>query len=334
MKRLMRAAVLLLAATGLCAQARAADHVNVSVFGSVSDAGIYIAYDRGYFTAERLDVTLSQLEATTMVMTTLVSGDIDVAGASPSAGVYNAIRQGVPVHIVADKGRMTVGHGYLSLVVRQELRDRIKQVADLKGRRLAWAAYDVGGTNAVALDHLLRQGGLDVQDVMPVNLDFADSLAALGSGGVDAAYLAEPLVELAAARGIGQVLMTGDRIYPDQQVAVLLYGPGFWQKRADAATRFMVAYLRGVRDYDDALAGRADRAAVVAILAAHTTVKDKAMYDRMILPAIDRNGEVNRAGMDSDLRWFQANGLVKGPLDAAAIFDDRFVKAAVQRLAQ
>jgi NitT/TauT family transport system substrate-binding protein len=333
MKLHIRIALALLLAAGAWHRAQAADHVNVSVFQSVSDAGIYIAQDRGYFAAEGLNVTLSQLDATTMVTTALASGELDVAGGSPSAGVYNAIRQGVPIHIVADKGRMTPGHGYISLVVRQGLRDTVKQPADLKGRKLAWAAYDVGGTNAVSLDHLLRMAGLQMSDVAAQNLGFADSLAALGSGGVDAAYLIEPLVQLAAARGIGQVMLTGDRIYPNQQVAVLLYGPGFWQKRPDVATRFMVAYLRGVRDYDDAFAGKGDRAAVIAILAAHTTVKDKAMYERMAMPAIDRNGEVNLAGMQADLHWFQSAGLVKGPLEAGQIFDDRFVKAAAAKLA-
>jgi NitT/TauT family transport system substrate-binding protein len=315
-----------------CARAVAADHVNVSVFESVSDAGIYVALDRGYFAHEGVDVALSQLDATTMVTTALVSGEIDVAGASPSAGVYNAIGQGVPIHIVADKGRMPPGNGYIGLVVRQGLVDQVKRVADLKGRRLAWAAYDVGGTNAVALDHLLRLGGLQAQDVEPVNLSFADSLAALASGGVDAAYLIEPLVQAATARGIGRVLLTGDQIYADQQVAVLLYSPGFREKRPDVATRFMTAYLRGVRDYDDAFAGKGDRAAIVAILAAHTTVRDPAMYDRMAMPGLDPNGQVNLAGMQDDLRWFQTNGLVKGSPNVSQLFDDSFVKAAVQRL--
>lgn len=332
MKLLGRITAALLMA--LCARspARAADNVNVSVFESVSDAGIYIAYDRGYFRAEGLDVTLTQLDATTMVTTALASGQIDVAGGSPSAGVYNAIREGVPIRIVADKGRMTPGHGYISLVVRRGLRDQVKRATDLKGRRLAWAAFDTGGTNAVALDRLLRMGGLQPNDVAPVNLSFADSLTALGSGGVDAAYLIEPLVQLAVARGIGQVLLTGDQIYPNQQVAVLLYGPGFWQQRPDVATRFMVAYLRGVRDYDDAFSGKGNRAAIIAILAAHTRVKDPAMYARMAMPAIDPNGEVNLVGMEADQRWFQAHGLVKGPLTASQMFDDRFIKAAVQRL--
>ena len=38
----------------------ASDHVKVSVYQSVSDAGIYIANDRGYFKDENIDVELLQ----------------------------------------------------------------------------------------------------------------------------------------------------------------------------------------------------------------------------------------------------------------------------------
>jgi NitT/TauT family transport system substrate-binding protein len=317
----------LLLAVLLATPASAADHVNVSVFQSVSDAGVYVALDRGYFAAAGIDVSLSQLDATTMVDTALASGQIDVAGGSPSAGVYNAIRQGVPIHIVADKGSMPAGHGYIGLVVRNKL-----TLDTLKGKRLAWAAFDVGGTNAVALDHLLRLAGLAAQDVDPVNLTFGDSLAALASGGVDGAYLIEPLMQAAVARGIGSILLTGDKFYPNQQVAVLLYGPGFWQHHPDVATRFMVAYLRGVRDYDDAFNGHGDRAGITAILAAHTTVKATSLYDRMVMPGLDRDGRVNLPGMREDLHWFQTQGLVRGPLDDSALFDASFVDAAAARL--
>jgi NitT/TauT family transport system substrate-binding protein len=216
-----------------------------------------------------------------MVDTALASGQIDVAGGSPSAGVYNAIRQGVPIHIVADKGSVPEGHGYIGLVVRRGL-----SLNTLKGKRLAWAAFDVGGTNAVALDHLLRLGGLTTKDVDPVNLTFGDSLAALASGGVDGAYLIEPLMQAAVSRGIGSILLTGDQFYPDQQVAVLLYGAGFWQQRRDVATRFMVAYLRGDRDGRVNLPGmREDLHWFQAQGLVKGAVEDSALFDESFVDA-------------------------------------------------
>ena len=60
----------------------------------------------------------------------------------------------------------------------------------------------------------------------------------------------------------------------------MMFSPGF--AKTDAAKRFMVAYLKGVRDYNDALkeghlAGpNADE--VVAVLTEYTPIKDAAIY--------------------------------------------------------
>src|SRR4051812_34000199 len=96
-------ALALAAALGATDPSAAADRVDVSVFQSVSDAGIYIARERGYFREVMIDLELIQLDSATIVDTALASGQVDVAGGSPSAGVYNAIRQGIPIRIVADK---------------------------------------------------------------------------------------------------------------------------------------------------------------------------------------------------------------------------------------
>ena len=45
-----------------------------------------------------------------------------------------------------------------------------------------------------------------------------------------------------------------DEFYPDQQTAVLLYGDPFIKNRRPVALKFMRAYIRAVRFYNDALA--------------------------------------------------------------------------------
>ena len=44
-----------------------------------------------------------------------------------------------------------------------------------------------------------------------------------------------------------------DVIYPGQQTAVVLYSEAFAQQRRPVAQKFMNAYIRAVRDYNDAL---------------------------------------------------------------------------------
>ena len=315
----------------LTGAAHANDQVKVSVYQSVSDAGIYIANDRGYFKAENIDIDLIQLDAVSSVVTALASGQVDVAGGAPSAAIYNASRQGIGIKIVADKGSMKSGAGYLGLVVRKGLEGEIKGFDDLKGRKVAWTGYGSGTTNEVALDKMFKQSAVKEADISLQNLTFSDSLAALATGSVDAAYLIEPLMQSAEQRGLGKILMTGDRMYPNQQVAVLLYGPDF-SRRADLAQRFMKAYLKGVRDYNDAFFENKDRAPIVEILSKNTNVKKPELYATMVMPGLDPNGAVNAAGMSSDMAWYLSKGFLKEPVDVTKVIDSSFAESAVKQL--
>lgn len=332
--RIVKWAAALLAAAA-CAQAApglAADTVKVSVYQSVSDAGLYIAADRGYFKEQGIAVDMIQLDSVSSVVTALASGQVDVAGGAPSAAIYNSARQGIGIRIVADKGSMPAGGGYIGLVVRKGMEGTIKTAADLKGHKVAWSGIGVGTTNEVALDHLLKTAGLKEDDISLQNLTFGDSLAALASGSVDAAYLIEPLIQSAQERGLGKLLLTGDAMYPNQQVAVLLYGPAFAQKRADVGKRFMVAYLKGVRDYNNAFRKNVGRAEIVSILSKNTTVKKPELYDKMVMPGLNPDGAVNVEGMKADMQWFLSKGFLKEAVDVTKVVDNAFVEQAVKEL--
>lgn len=312
--------------------ARAADAVKVSVYQSVSDAGIYIAVDKGYFAEQGITIETIQLDSVSSVVTALASGQVDVAGGAPSAAIYNAARQDIGIKVVADKGSMPEGAGYIGILVRPSLAGTIKAPADLKGRKLALPGAGVGTTNEVALARMLGALGLAEGDITTENLSFGDSLAALASGSVDAAYLIEPLVQSAEQKGVGRLLISGDKMYADQQVAVLLYGPEFAAKRKPVALRFMIAYLKGVRDYNNAFRKDIDRAAVAAILSRNTSVKSLDLYGRMIMPGLDPNGRVNVQGMQADMRWFLSKGYLKGEVDLAKVVDPSFAEEATRQL--
>ncbi len=314
------------------ASAAATDLVKVSVYQSVSDAGIYIAIDKGYFAEQNISVQTIQLDSVSSVVTALASGQVDVAGGAPSAAIYNATRQDIGIKVVADKGSMPPGAGYLGFVVRNAVADQVKSPADLKGRNVALAGFGVGTTNEIAMSELLKNIGLKEGDLNLQNLSFGDSMAALASGSVDAAYLIEPLMQSAEQKGIGKLLITGDKMYPNQQVAVLLYGPDFAAKRKAVAQRFMVAYLKGVRDYNNAFRKNIDRAAIVSILSKNTSVRAPGLYEKMIMPGLDPNGKVNAAGMANDMRWFLAKGYLKQEVDVSKAIDTSFAEDAVHTL--
>ena len=116
---------------------RAADLDEVKI-GSplvISDAPFFIGEHKGYWKDQGLKVTLINMQTGPHMIAPLGTGQIDIAAAATSAGLYNAEARGIGLKIVADKGSNLPGYAYVSLLIRKELVDsgKFKTLKDLKG---------------------------------------------------------------------------------------------------------------------------------------------------------------------------------------------------------
>lgn len=348
MKRPLRAAALsiLLATVSACGQAATQQvagspsaapspvTVKLGQVGGISDAAIFIAVEKGYFKEQAIEIDPQRFDSAARMVPSLGTGQLDVGGGSPSAGLYNAIGRDISLKIVADKGNMNPGHGYEAMVVRKQLWDTgaIRSAADLKGKKIAIAARDIAPE--VTLDTFLKTAGLSaVKDVEIVTMAFADMRQALANGSIDMAMPLEPFATQIAENGIGHIWKRDDEIMPKHQVAVILYSPDF-AKKTDAAQRFMLAYLKGARYYNDAFEKKdaAKRKDAIAILAKSTPVKDEALYDKMVMPGIDPDGRVNVQSLNEEQDWFVQKGTQKARVDLGKVVDNQFAAWAVQKL--
>jgi NitT/TauT family transport system substrate-binding protein len=232
-------------AIALFGPARAADPIEVTVgaTNSTSDAPIYIADKKGYFSDEGLAVTVSNFRSAADMVAPLGTGQLDAGAGSASAGLYNAVHRGVRIKIVADKASSPPGYGATKILVRKDVVDsgRYKEPKDLKGMKFAMNAPGV--SNTATLNALLKSAGLRYSDVETVNMPLPDHVVALKNKGVDASASVEPGPAIAVKNGFAVVVKSDDEIIPNHQIAVLLYSEKF-AGRADAAKRFMRAYLR------------------------------------------------------------------------------------------
>ncbi|HLH25216.1 MAG TPA: ABC transporter substrate-binding protein [Chloroflexota bacterium] len=306
--------------------------VRIGVLSSLSDAGIYVAAARGYFRDEGLDASLEPFGATPEMTAPLAAGQLDVGAGAPTPSLFNAISRDIPVKLVADKGLNSRGHGFNALVVRKDLIDsgRVQTLADLRGLKVA--SPSANSPMELQIESGLRAFGLDLSALDVVNMPFPDMITALANGSVDAAALIEPFVTTAVSRSVGVRFKGADELYPDQQIAGILYAPSFYQHQPEAARRWMVAYLRGVRDVVAAFDHGRDKAAIVQILSERTTVKDPALYDRMVPPGLDPDGYLNLASIAADQDWYERHGLVAERQPLADFVDYQYLDYAHQRL--
>jgi len=310
--------------------------VRVGIASASSDVGLFIAHKKGYFTAEGLGVSFVPFDSGARMVAPLGAGQLDVGAGSPSAGLYNAVVRGMAIKIVADKGSTPKGYGYQPLLVRRDLVEsgRFRTLKDLKGMKIAGSAP--GSASTSTLNEALKKAGLKNTDVERVFLGFPQHVLALHNKAVDAALTTEPSATEAIRSGAAVRVMGDDEIYPDHQLAVILYGGHFIKEQPEAGRRFMRAYLRAVREYNDSLvAGRiagpnADE--IIAILTEYTSVKDPAIYRAISAQGCNPDGAVNEASLKIDLQFYKDEGHIQGNVTVEQAVDHSFVQAALKEL--
>jgi NitT/TauT family transport system substrate-binding protein len=311
--------------------------VKVASAGIASDIGFFLALKKGYFRDEGLNVELTQLANAPQMIGPLGRGQLDVGAGTVAAGLYNAVERDIALRAVADKGSMRPGYGFSGLLVRKDLVDsgRFKTFKDLKGMKIAVGTF--GSANSSAVNEALKRGGLKWSDANMVELQFPQHLPAYANKAIDASMTNEPTSTQAVKQGLAVRIAGNDEIYPEQQTAVVLYSELFTRARPQIALKFMRAYIRAVRDYNDALkdgklAGP-NAAEVIAVLTESTFIKDAAVHREITPAAIDPDGRLSLAGLRNDLAYFKEQKLLADPtMTVERIVDTSIAEQAVKEL--
>lgn len=320
---------------GLPATAADMAEVRIGTNGAVSDAPFFIANKKGYFEEQGIKVEFVRFDAGPKMIAPLGVGQIDVAAGAVSAGLFNAAARGINIKVVADKGSSPPGYDYVPILVRKDLVEsgKVKSFKDLKGLKVAEAGK--GGSQSSKLNEALKSVGLSYGDVVHEFISYPQQVNALQNKAVDAAVSVEPLATKAEERGAA-VRFSMDKVYPNQQIAALFYGGEFIKKSPEVAKKFMVAYLKATRDFNDALkdgkfAGpNADE--VIDILLANTNVKDRDLFKKMTPNGNNPNGQLNIESLKKDLKFYKDQGFLEADISVEHVVDESFVKAALKEL--
>jgi NitT/TauT family transport system substrate-binding protein len=306
--------------------------VTVADNPTASGVGLFVALEQGYFTAEGLDVTLEQVGSSSDVFPQLAAGRYDVAGSAAGPTLFNAVQRGVGLKVVADESSIPPQFKSNSgLVVARTSYEsgRYPTIASLRGANLGVAAP--GSAAEFGLRRTLNQAGIGRDDVQVTVVPFPDLNAALVNGAVDGGWQAEPFMTLGITQGlIHQLTGSQDPTGTVHAAAVIVYGEEFIARKPAAAERFMIAYLRGVRDNYEAFFGSGrGREAVVAALTKYTAVKDAALYDQMGVHHQNPDGYVPLAAFQQIADWSVASGYTQQPVDTSQLVDNRYVERAL-----
>lgn len=150
----------------------------------------YVALDRGFWTAEGLQVDAKMFSSGRLALDALLAKNAQVMSVSETPLVH-AILQGNKIFIVAT----VTAHKEVKLIVRTD--HGIKTPADLRGKKIA----TLPGTNSdFFMYRFLEANGLTPKDVKITNMAPPEMVTALVSGDIDAYFAWEPHIYYARQR--------------------------------------------------------------------------------------------------------------------------------------
>ncbi len=286
-------------------------NIAISVGGSISQmnkVAYFVALNRKYFEQEGLTVDSTAFASGTAALQSLIGGGADVA-----EGAYeHTLRmqtKGVNLTCLVPFGRYPGN----VLVVRKSLADKIKTIADLKGRKIGVSAPGASTQNFVA--GLMERAGVPWKDASYISIGTGPSaVAAMKTGGeLDALVNLDPAIN-ALVEGGDAVILSDSRTAEGTKAA---FGGEYLADCLMVKTEFLKANPN------------TSQAITNAVVHAMQWLKTASIDDiiKSLPPAYYRSDEkLYRESLEKNLSAFQWDGLIspeaaRNVLDSIAVLE-------------
>lgn len=305
------------------------ESVKVGIFPYSAYTPQIIAQEEGFFAEQNLTVEFVTFQKGPEAMAALASGQIDITSSMMDVGSLNAIAQGANLRFVADEGYVdpNASCAYSSWGVKKSDLDsgRFNDIANLKGMKIA---VPKSSLLEYGLYLLVKQANLTTNDVTITDTPAQNRIDALTSGAVDISQLGEPWVTRALDTGLVASWNPFNSYMPEQQFGAMYFGPTIYDGRTDVGKRFMVAYLKGVRQYNE---GKTDRNVE---LMAQLTKLDPAEVKKTCWQSFRNDGSLDIQSIVNFEEWAVSMGYLDKVVQGADFFDPQFVDYANQILSK
>jgi NitT/TauT family transport system substrate-binding protein len=336
-----RGFVKLAAAAGIAAgvsiaplgMAFAADKITVGALRFTSHAPSFIAFERGYFADEGLEVNFEFFQAAQPMAVAIASGDVDFGITAISGGLINLAEKGA-IKVVGGGLQEEPGvDGQMILVSKAAFDAGLTTPAQLKGK--SFGITQTGSSFHYIAHKIADKEGFARSEITLRPLQKVGAvIGALKTGQIDAwaivPHIAKPL---AAGPEIESIGMVADYI-PDYQVTTVFTSTAMTKDKPDLVKRFLAAFSKGAADFNAALidktASEEEAEALVQLL--HKYVYNDQPYEKAA-PSI-RNGamrinegaKLNMTSIADQLDWFKSEKLVPETVTMDLLVDPSFVE--------
>jgi NitT/TauT family transport system substrate-binding protein len=303
--------------------------IKVGTARAISVGATLYAIEHGYFKDAGIKLDMEYINSSADVMAMVAQNQYQIVEGGISAGYFNAVEKGLPVAMVADRTSSPLFH---NIMLRPDLKDKIKTPQDLKGKIIA--SNGQGSISTYETGKVLEAVGLGLSDVEIKVVPFTQMGLALKNGAVDAALLIPPFTYQVRDQGLGLMFVDPDDYQKPQPVALAVNIVNTdWAKKNDELVRkYFVAYIKGVRAYCQAYHNGSTRAEIIDLLVKSGTERDAQKLNEYPWQSRDPNGHINVASVLDIQDWYVKNKFSNAKLPAEKVIDNSYVEAAVKQL--
>jgi NitT/TauT family transport system substrate-binding protein len=329
MVRRLKTVLSLAAILALPAIAQAQTKINLGTVQSIAAMATYIAKEKGYFKDAGIDLDIVDMNSSANVLAILAKGDLQIVEGGVSAGFFNALEQNLPIIMVVDRVSTPIGH---QMIVAQKNQGKITKLQDLKG--LTVGSNGPGSVTTYEVGKMLEGVDMKLDDIDVKVLGFSQMGPALVSGALDAALVIPPFAASFVDQKIGYSIAAVDELVKPSPmtIAVAFMNTEWAAKNKDAAQRFFVAYMRGVRDYCVAYHHGPNRSDVIAIGMKYGVDKSPEALDRNVWTGRAMDGVINPDSLLDMQTYYKKVGLTKSTFPAERMVTREYVDYANQKL--
>jgi len=303
--------------------------VRVGMVRALSSTATMIAIEKGYFKDYGIKVVIEDIDSSIDALAVVAQNRLQVVEGGISAAYFNAIEKNLPVTIAIDRVSSPLNQ---KLIVRADLKDKIKDIAQLKGRPLA--SNSRGAITNYEIGKIFEKAGFAYRNADLRFIPFTQMSVAFANKAVDAAFMIQPFASQVVDQGLGFAFADPDDfITPGPMtIAVSFVNTDWTAKNPDLAKNFFLAAMRGARDYCQAYHGAPNRSEVVDIAIRTGVEPRREMIDKYPWAARSPDGRVNVDSMLDIQRFFVQEGLSLKEFPAQRLLTSTYSDYAVARL--
>ncbi|MCI0539808.1 MAG: hypothetical protein L0Z50_31760, partial [Verrucomicrobiales bacterium] len=271
-----------------------------------------------------LEVEFVPIERGSDAIPALLQGDLDVINGTVSPAVLNTAATSAEFKVVADRvSYLPQDCSYTSFVVRKDFLE--SGALDDPNAKIRTAG------STASISEFLRELAFEHEGISLDRLELLDvptqaTLQALLDGGIDMATLVEPELTRGLQTGEIVIWVQAEEIMANYLFGTVAFGPNLLVENREAGQRFMVAYLKAVRQYNE---GKTERNLEIV---ANATQLDVEFLQAACWPAIRSDGLIDYSSVEAWQQWAISKGYLEAPLTEEQFWDPSFVEFANQVL--